>query len=65
MKQALIYLDEIKRMQQAIKKTKSYKLKNDYSKAIKRKKAELKEYCKYKNINLKEGKHNDCHNENP
>jgi hypothetical protein len=53
MKQALIYLDEIKRMQQAISKTKSYKLQNDYRKAIKRKQAELKEYCKYKNINLK------------
>lgn len=52
MKQALIYLEEIKRMQQAISKTKSYKLQNDYRKAIKRKQAELKEYCKYKNINL-------------
>ena len=54
MKQALIYLEEIKRLQQAIGKTKSHKLKNDYSKAIKRKKSELKAYCKYKNINLKE-----------
>lgn len=56
MQQALMCLDEIKRMQQAISKTKSYKLQNDYRKAIKRKKAELKEYCEYKNINLKEGK---------
>lgn len=54
MKQALIHLEEINRLKDAISRTKSQKLRNDYSKAIKRKKAELREYCKYKNINLKE-----------
>lgn len=38
-------LEEIKRLEQAIEKTKSKHLKNDYQKAIARKKRELKEYC--------------------
>ena len=52
MKQALVHLEEIKRLQEAVRKTKSEKLRRDYLKAIKRKKEELEEYCGYKGINL-------------
>ena len=52
MKQAIIHYEEIKRLQEAVRKTKSEKLRRDYIKAIKRKKDELKEYCGYKGINL-------------
>ena len=50
MKLAQILIDDIKRMKQAISKTKSYKLKNDYTKSIKRKTKELIEYCNYKGL---------------
>ena len=50
MKQAQILIDDIKRMKQAISKTKSYKLKNDYTKAINRKTKELIEYCSYRGL---------------
>ena len=50
MKQAQILIDDIKRMKQAIAKTKSYKLRKDYTKAIKRKTSELFEYCQYKGL---------------
>ena len=50
MKQAQILIDDIKRMKQAIAKTKSYKLRNDYTKAIIRKTKELIEYCNYKGL---------------
>ena len=52
MKQALVHLEEIKRLQEAVRKTKSEKLRRDYLKAIKRKKEELEEYCGDKGINL-------------
>ena len=54
MKQALILVDEINVLYKAVYKTKSPYLKNDYCKAIYRKKLDLKEYCKYKNLNYKE-----------
>ena len=50
MKQAQILIDDIKRMKLAIAKTKSYKLRNDYTKAISRKTKELIEYCNYKGL---------------
>ena len=50
MKQAQILIDDIKRMKQAILKTKSYKLRKDYTKAIKRKTKELFEYCQYRGL---------------
>ena len=50
MKLAQILIVYIKRMKQAISKTKSYKLKNDYTKSIKRKTKELIEYCNYKGL---------------
>ena len=53
MKQALKQIEEINRLQEAIQKTNSPKLRNDYSKAVRHKKAELREYCKYKNIDMK------------
>lgn len=54
MKQALIVINEIKRLYAAINKSKSKYLKNDYYKNIKRLKADLKEYCGYKNFNYNE-----------
>ena len=50
MKLAQILIDDIKRMKQAISKTKSYKLRQDYTKAISRKTKELIEYCNYKGL---------------
>ena len=50
MKQAQILIDDIKRMKIVVAKTKSYKLRKDYTKAIKRKTSELFEYCKYKGL---------------
>lgn len=54
MKQALKVVAEIERLKGAVEKTKSAHLKNDYSKAIRRLTAELKEYCGYKKLNYKE-----------
>lgn len=50
MKQAQILIDDINRMKQAIVKTKSYKLRKDYTKAISRKTKELIDYCSYKGL---------------
>ena len=50
MKQAHILIDDINRMKQARAISKSYKLKNDYTKSIKRKTKELIEYCNYKGL---------------
>ena len=58
MKQAVIEYKDIQRMKQAILKTDSKMLKNQYSKAIKRKFKELQDYCKFKNIDIKEVKKN-------
>lgn len=46
-------INEIKRYQQAIEKTKSAYLKNDYSRCISRLINELREYCTYRNYNFK------------
>lgn len=53
MKQALIVIDEIKRLQMSCIKSKSIYLKKDYSKKIKSLKRDLKEYCFYKKYNYK------------
>lgn len=50
MEQAMIEINDIKRMEEAIKKTDSPYLINDYQKAIARKTKELKLYCKYKGL---------------
>ena len=50
MKQVQILIDDINRMKQAIAKTKSYKLRNDYTKAISRKTKELVDYCNYRGL---------------
>lgn len=54
MKQALKVVAEIERLKGAIEKTKSARLKNDYSKGIRNLTAELKEYCGYKKLNFNE-----------
>lgn len=54
MKQAQKVVAEIERLKGAIEKTKSEKLKNDYSKGIRNLTAELKEYCSYKKLNFNE-----------
>ena len=54
MKQVLKEVEDIKRMREAISKTKSDYLINDYKKAISRKIRDLKEYCTYKGLNYKE-----------
>ena len=54
MKQALKVVEEIERLKGAIEKTKSEKLKHDYSKGIRKLTAELKEYCRYKKLNFNE-----------
>jgi hypothetical protein len=54
LKQALKEVEEIKRLYEAMKKTKSMYLKNDYAKAIHNKKEELKFYCKCKKIYLRD-----------
>lgn len=46
--------DDIKRMREAIQRTKSKNLKEQYAKAIKIKIFELKHYCKYKGIDYYE-----------
>lgn len=47
-------IDEIKRMQEALAKTDSKRLKADYSKRIARLKADLKEYCGYRGVDYRE-----------
>lgn len=54
MRQAVLVVQEIERMQKAIHKTESYRLRNDYRKGIERLKQELKDYCRYKNLNYRE-----------
>lgn len=48
MKAAKRQVEEIRRLEKAIEKTKSNHLKNDYSKNIRTLKMELKEYCGYR-----------------
>lgn len=47
------HIEEIKRYQEAMNKTDSAYLKNDYSKKINRMIKELREYCHYRNYNFK------------
>lgn len=54
MKQALKVAAEIERLKGAIERTKSEKLKRDYSKGIRNLTAELKEYCGYRKIDFNE-----------
>ena len=49
-KQALRYAEEIIRQREAVKKTKSQKLKTDYLKAIYQEEKELRFYCKCNKI---------------
>ena len=46
-------LEEIKRLEEAIQRSKSKHLKTDYSKRIARLKKELKEYCYYRGLNFR------------
>lgn len=48
------HANEIKRLKQAITRTKSKYLIKDYTKAIKRLERDLKEYCMYTGANYKE-----------
>ena len=48
MKAAMRQVEEIRRLEEAINKTKSSYLINDYSKNIRTLKAELREYCAYR-----------------
>lgn len=54
MKQAQVLIEKIKMLENGCKKSNSSSLKKDYSKAIKRYKRELREYCFYKNLNYNE-----------
>ena len=53
MRQALILVDEIQRKKVAIGRTRSERLKNDYTKSIKSDLKELREYCKYKGLDYR------------
>ena len=50
MKAAMRQVEEIDRLKEAIRKTKSNYLKNDYAKNMRTLKRELKEYCRYRGI---------------
>ena len=52
MNQALKLVAEINRKKEAMKKTKSQYLKNDYSKRIRDDMFELRDYCQFKGLNL-------------
>lgn len=52
MKQAIIFAKEIKRKQEAVERTKSNYLKNDYSKSIYADIQELYTYCQYRDIDF-------------
>ena len=54
MKQALKLVDEINRKKEAIRKTKSTYLINDYHKSIRSDMFELRDYCKFKGLDLNE-----------
>lgn len=54
MKAVVRQLEEIKRVKEAIKKTDSPYLKQDYQKHLRRLKGELREYCYYRGFNYKE-----------
>lgn len=54
MKQALKLVDEINRKNEAIRKTKSTYLRNDLYKSIRDDMFELRDYCKFKGLDLNE-----------
>lgn len=54
MRAAREHIQEINRLYETMNKSKSYYLKNDYSKRIHRMKKELKTYCKYRGYNYHE-----------
>lgn len=54
MKAVVRQLEEIKRVKEAIKKTDSPYLKQDYQKHLRRLENELREYCYYRGFNYKE-----------
>lgn len=54
MKQAKEMAKEIYRKKQALQKTKSEHLKRDYTKSINSDLRELKDYCKFKGLDIKE-----------
>ena len=54
MKAVMRHLEEIRRVEEALKKTDSPYLKQDYQKHLKRLKKDLREYCHYRGFNYKE-----------
>ena len=50
MKQAIKFATDIIRKKNAAEKTKSRFLKKDYMKSVKESEKELREYCKYRNL---------------
>ena len=52
MRQARLLLNEINRKKDALSRTKSKYLIRDYTKSIKADMEDLKEYCKYRNIDF-------------
>ena len=54
MKQAKLLADEINRKREAIRKTKSTYIRNDYYKSIRADMFELSDYCKFKGLDFKE-----------
>ena len=54
MKQAKLLVDEINRKREAIRKTNSTHLINDYHKSIRSDMFELRDYCRFKGIDLNE-----------
>jgi hypothetical protein len=53
-KQALKLVDEINRKKEAILKTRSSHLRNEYAKSIRVDMFELRDYCKFKGLDFKE-----------
>lgn len=53
-KQAQKFIDEINRKKEAVYKTKSIRLINDYRKSIRSDILELRDYCKFKGIDFNE-----------
>lgn len=49
-KQREIFVSEIRRLEEAVDKTKSKYLRRDYSRAIQKMKSELAEYDRYKSL---------------
>lgn len=54
MERALKFVDEINRKNEAIRKTKSTYLRNDLYKSVRADMFELRDYCKFKGLDLNE-----------